>query len=454
MTKTQRSDNYKKLYRIVSMLLILSIEAYIFWRSWYGFYNINIIFPFYRKGHIVMVGFYVFLLILCLNLFGGLKIGYYKLSTTILSQILAVVFANVLVYIQIMLLAAKPVSIRPLLFATGLDILWLVVLSLVLELVFVKIFPPKRLLVIYGDYPASGITNRMNSRKEKFKVMELAHISQDTEILKEKILEYDAVVICDLAAEQRNNVLKYCYEQSIRCYITPKISDIIIRSAENLHFFDTPLLLARNKGLSSEQEVIKRLSDIVFSILLIILTSPVMLVIAVAIKVSDRGPVIFTQRRMTKGGKIFRIYKFRSMVVDAEKDGEVIPAAELDARVTKVGRWIRRTRLDELPQLFNVLKGEMSLVGPRPERIEHVQLYTEKIPEFSYRLKVKAGLTGYAQVFGKYNTLPYDKLKMDLTYIENYSFWLDLRILVMTVKVLFMKETTEGFGDEQSRWRS
>lgn len=139
------------------------------------------------------------------------------------------------------------------------------------------------------------------------------------------------------------------------------------------------------------------------------------------------------------------------MIVDAEKDGKSHPATEDDPRITPVGKILRATRLDELPQLIDILKGDMSLVGPRPERVEHTELYTKEVPEFQYRLKVKGGLTGYAQLYGKYNTTPYDKLQLDLMYIQNYSFLLDLRLIFMTVKIMFMKESTEGFTEEKSK---
>ena len=141
------------------------------------------------------------------------------------------------------------------------------------------------------------------------------------------------------------------------------------------------------------------------------------------------------------------IIKFRSMIVDAEKDGKSHPAGENDDRITKVGHVIRATRIDELPQLINILKGDMSIVGPRPERVEHVKLYTDEIPEFAFRYKVRGGLTGYAQVYGKYNTTALDKLKMDLMYVTNFSLRLDFQIIMETLKIIFQKESTEGFSE-------
>ena len=174
-----------------------------------------------------------------------------------------------------------------------------------------------------------------------------------------------------------------------------------------------------------------------------------MLIVAVAIKLYDGGPVLFKQERCTINGKIFKIHKFRSMIVDAEKEGKSIPATEHDPRITPVGNIIRKLRIDELPQMIDILQGNMSIVGPRPERVEHVEAYTEDIPEFKYRLKVKGGLTGYAQIYGKYNTTAYDKLKLDLMYIQNYSLRLDIRLIFMTVKIMFMKESTEGFEKDK-----
>lgn len=174
-----------------------------------------------------------------------------------------------------------------------------------------------------------------------------------------------------------------------------------------------------------------------------------MLVVAIAIKMEDGGPVFFKQERVTRDEKRFDILKFRSMIVDAEKAGQVIPATDHDPRITKVGRVIRATRIDELPQIINILKGEMSIVGPRPERVEHVEKYQGEIPEFVYRTKVKGGLTGYAQIYGKYNTSPYDKLRLDLTYIEEYSILLDIKLILMTLQIMVRKESTEGFKKEE-----
>lgn len=276
------------------------------------------------------------------------------------------------------------------------------------------------------------------------------NVKRGMEYVSGRIREYDSVIIGDIPCQARNHILKYCFEHSIRTYILPKISDIMLRGADDINLFDSPLLLARNQGFTFEQKVMKRTMDLILSLIGIIISSPLMLLTAFAILIQDGAPVIHKQTRLTMGGKEFCVYKFRSMIKDAEKDGIARLSAEKDVRVTPVGRVIRRVRLDELPQLFNILKGDMSLVGPRPERPQIAAEYREYMPEFDYRLKVKGGLTGFAQIYGKYNTTPYDKLKLDLMYIENYSFRLDLKLIFMTVKILFMKDSTEGVAEGQT----
>ncbi|MBQ1488715.1 MAG: sugar transferase, partial [Lachnospiraceae bacterium] len=257
------------------------------------------------------------------------------------------------------------------------------------------------------------------------------------------------VVLWDIPQKSRNDLLKFCYSKSIRVYMMPKISDVIVQGADVLHFFDTPILLTRENPLSFEQRFIKRAIDLICALILVILASPIMLISAIIIKLSDFGPVFYKQNRVTRDGKVFKIIKFRSMRVDAEKDGKARLASKGDPRITPFGRFIRKVRIDELPQLFNIIAGDMSFIGPRPERPEIIEQYIKEMPEFEFRTKVKAGLAGYAQVYGKYNTTPYDKLKLDLFYIENYTTWMDLRLMLLTLKVLFMPDSTEGVAAGQ-----
>lgn len=457
MNSKVNHEKYKRIYRLFSAVLVVVFETFCFWEVWTQYYNErnmigDVTFAFAQKGNWLMAALYVIFLMVFINTYGGLRIGYEKTTGMVLSQGLAVFCGNVMIYIVMTLLKRDFPTVWPLAAMTLVQIIGMGILIFILNRLYRHWFPARKLLMIYGEHEDTAMLlgHKMEARDDKYVVAAMLNANEGYEALVEKINEYEGVVLSDIDVTLRNRLLKYCYGACIRVYITPSISDIILRGSEGIHFFDTPLLLARNSGLSIEQKIMKRAMDLVISGIGIILASPFMLLTALAIKLYDRGPVFFRQARATNGGKVFYITKFRSMIVDAEKDNRPIPATEKDPRITPVGRFIRATRLDELPQLFDIFVGNMSLVGPRPERVEHVEKYTQEIPEFAYRLKVKGGLTGYAQIYGKYNTSAYDKLKLDLMYIENYSILLDIRLILMTIKIMFMKESTEGFTVEKS----
>ena len=323
----------------------------------------------------------------------------------------------------------------------------LVILVIIFVSIYWCLFPPIELLVISGAHK-NKLPKKLNDIKRKYKIAGSLDYSVPVGELRSALEKAEAVLINDVPASAENSIVKLCFEMNKRVYVTPKISDIIVKASENLNVVDTPLFLCRNQCMTTFQRAVKRVFDVVLSFIALIIFSPILLLVALAIKLEDHGPVFYKQERVTKDDKRFMILKFRSMIVDAEKDGRPHPAGEKDDRITKVGRIIRACRVDELPQLLNILKGDMSIIGPRPERVEHVEKYSSEIPEFGFRHKVKGGLTGYAQVYGKYNTSALDKLKLDLMYITNYSFLLDIQILFETLKILFIKESTEGFDEE------
>ena len=442
-------EQFKKMMRFLIVALLIVATTLIFIYFWKGNYNGGIVFPFHFKGYWLMGAFYMFFFSLFVYIYGGTGYGYLKNTNIIFSQALALVCANILIYFETVLLTVHFVPILPMIETTLLQLVLVVVYSACFCGLFKKMFPPHKITVLYEEHNPTSMLGKVQTRRDRYRIKDVYRVDRTWEELCEIIDNSEAILIYDIHAELRNKLVKYCYEKDVRLYITPKISDILVRSSENIHLFDTPLLLSRNNGMSFEQKFFKRLMDIIVSVVVIIVTAPIMLIIAVAIKLYDRGPVFFKQKRCTLNGEVFEIHKFRSMIVDAEKEGLSIPASEKDPRITPIGTIIRATRLDELPQIFDILIGKMSLVGPRPERIEHVEKYTNDIPEFAYRLKVKGGLTGYAQIFGKYNTTAYDKLKLDLMYIQNYSILLDLKLILMTIKIIFMKESTEGFDEKQ-----
>lgn len=444
----EKREQYKRLVKFLSSAMILLILTMVYAFVWFSFFADNeeaLIKTFWNRGNYVVIAFYTLLMFLFYKLFGGFKVGYLRLFEVVYSQILCVLCVNAITYLQLCLIGRWSFTeyILPILYMTVVDLVIVILWGIFTQWIYFKIYPPRKMVLVYGKYNPESLIRKISSRKDKFEIAEIINVSEDIELIKEKILIYHCALLADIPAEIRNNLLKFCFENSIRCYCVPKISDIMITSASNMHLFDTSLLLMRNKGLTIEQQLMKRIFDILASSVAIVISSPIMLLIAIGIKLCDGGPVIFTQERLTKDGKVFRVKKFRSMYVESQHR-EYYLTRKNDERVTPVGKLIRRIHFDELPQLFNILKGEMSFVGPRPECPSIAEQYGEMIPEFDYRLKVKAGLTGYAQVYGKYNTTPYDKLKLDLFYIENYSFVLDLKLMLMTFKILFMKENTEG----------
>lgn len=444
-------DPYKKTILFVFSLISVTMMAVVFAFFWYRIYwDTMYFFHFYRKGNWAMVGLYGILVYFFSTMYGALRIGQLRRMEVVLSQFLATFLANLVMYIVICLLAFGLVNPGYLLLMQCIDCLIAVIWTIFATLFYNRLFQPWRILLIYGDRPATELVNKLETRRDKYAIYGAIHAHAGLDAIAEKVKDYQAVLIGDIAAETRNEILKYCYGNGIRAYVMPKISDIILMGGDKIHVFDTPFLLSKGYSLSFDQRFWKRFIDLVIALPIFIVASPFMLLTAIAIKVCDGGPVLYKQIRCTKDNKEFEILKFRSMVVDAEKDGEAVLAKEHDDRITPVGRVIRATRLDELPQLFNVLRGEMSLVGPRPERPEIMAEYEEEMPEFAFRTRVKAGVTGFAQIYGKYNTVPYDKLKLDLFYIENYSLWTDLKLILMTVKTMMRKDSTEGIDENQT----
>ena len=440
-------EPFKRLFRLIGALLLMGAEVGAYGYVWNGYFNKMIEFPFWRRGNWLMIALYAGLLLFFLLTYGGFRIGYLKKGNLLCSQILSIGLLNLITYIQISLLDKKFHDPRILLGMTVVQLLIALIWTFLFQQIYRILFPPRRMLLVCGDRPAFHLMEKIHSREDKYYLETAIHIRVGMKAILEEAKKYDALIIGDIPAKDRNALLKKCFEQDIRTYTVPKLSDILIRTSQELDIFDSPLLLSRNDGISDFQRFIKRAMDFICSSIGIVVLSPFFLLVALSIYLTDRGPVFYKQTRLTEGGKEFQICKFRTMIQNAEAKTGARLAAEHDDRILPVGHFLRRTRLDELPQLFNIWKGEMSIVGPRPERPELAAEIEKEIPEFCYRLKMKAGLTGYAQVNGKYNTTSYDKLKLYLTYIRNYSLLLDLKLILMTPKIMMLKESTEGVAD-------
>ena len=445
MKNMKKREQYQNIIRFGFCFVLLAALTVSWGYVWFGYYSNLIPIPFYFRGNLVVIAVYGFLQLFFSSFYGGYKIGFNKRGDVIYSGILALIFCNILTYVQTSLLVAWFASVYPLIFLTLIQAVFIIFWAIITDGLMLGIFPVQKMLMIYGGNAlADNLQQKILSYPKKYAIEHTININEGLNNALKEARNFEAVILCDIASNLRNDLIKFCFKHGIKTYTTPKIPDILLRGASEINLFDTPLLLNDNKGITLEQRFLKRVIDILLSFIGIILTLPFMFFIYIIVKLYDRGPSLYKQTRLTYGGREFVLYKFRSMIPNAEKKSGAMLAMQSDKRITPIGKILRMLRLDELPQLFNILKGDMSLVGPRPERPEIVKRYQQDIPEFEYRLKVKAGLTGLAQIKGRYNTTAYDKLKLDLTYITNFSLLQDIKIMLATVKILFVKESSQG----------
>ena len=443
------SISYKLLLRIVKILNVVLITVP-YGICWFGFYAERIASPYYAKGNWAIIGLFVLLYIWVGRTYDAFLVSYNRISEMIYSQALAIFIADAVMFIVLWLLGKSFPFLIPAIIALGAQILLAMFWSVTVHNWYFRMYPAKKTFIVWDM--RRGLSELINSYglSKKFDVIGDCTASECIKNL-QLLDNAEAVFLSGVHSHDRNIIIKYCVEKHVSTFVIPRIGDVLMSSAHRMHMFHLPMLRVDGYNPTPEFLFIKRAFDILCSVAGIVVTSPIMLVTAILIKKTDGGPVFYRQLRLTKDGKEFYVLKFRSMRVDAEKDGKArLSTGDKDDRVTPVGRFIRKCRIDELPQFINVLKGDMSLVGPRPERPEIAREYEKELPEFRLRLQAKCGLTGYAQVYGKYNTTPYDKLQMDLMYIANASLAQDLSILFATVKILFMPESTEGVAEGQT----
>ena len=440
----------KTVVLLLKILLYLSIMG--IWFGLLSIHNFQILVP-SRTAAVTAITFVICGLFLT-QIYGSFDIGKRKSKPIVHSLTLAVVFTDIITFIMLIIMNMNEVNNNSLYQYWQEDLL-LTLLSIVLQIIVIVIFTygghaiyfsfvePERSLVITGDSSDIRALKRgINKYKKQYRIEKI--INYQDENLWDTIKQMDTVFLHDIPMEKKTEIVAFCYEKMINVFYTPEIVDIVNLHSRLAVLDDVSMVAAEVKELSVEQRIVKRAMDIVVSFVGLVILSPVLIICAILIKADDGGSVFFCQNRVTMGGKIFTIYKFRTMIENADQH----LVTDHDNRITKIGAVLRKYRLDELPQLFNILKGDMSLVGPRPEMTEYVYLYSETLPEFRYRHRVKAGLTGYAQITGKYNTSSKDKLVMDLMYIENFSLWNDIKLLFQTVLVLLRADDSTAAFDE------
>ena len=453
MDKEQRTD----LYLLLVKVLLVAVDTAFFAAAWYLFYSEQLfVETFYGKGHLFVIALFVVLYVSLAKLHGGFDLTTSSASELSYGHAVAAVITAFFTYIVLWLLQRTLPNVLPLLAVMAGMILASALWSGPAVRLTNRLLPPKRTVLIYA-YSEAMENGQMiiNNMPWRFALVgQLAVDGDPARTLAElKVMNAEAVMICGVSSSVRNDIVKFCIAEKMEAYVRPNIGDYLINGAKTMQMCSLPVMLCQRCNPSVWYLVVKRGMDIVLSLAALVILSPLMLVTAAAIKLYDGGPVFYKQIRLTKDRKEFYVYKFRSMRVDAEKDGVARLASQGDDRITPVGKVIRSLRIDELPQLLCILMGTMTIVGPRPERPEIAEQYEKEMPEFALRLQAKAGLTGYAQVYGKYNTSPYNKLQMDLQYIGSMGLVTDLKIIFATIKVLFVPESTEGVAQGQTTAR-
>lgn len=442
---------HAQLFLLDAVLPLLNTAAFAV--CWYTYYEKWLYLTFEGYGDYMVIGFFCALYTVFVHLYGGFDLLTSRVSELIYSHVISLAMTGFFMFVVLwMLIRAHVPHILPLLLCLAVCAAFSALWSLTASRLTDKIVPAKKTVLIYDNKEAykNGV-QIAKTQRNRLEMVGEAEASRPLDALEAQLRDTgaEAVLLCGIASSRRNDILKYCIDHDILAYVRPNIGDLLISNGQNLRMNHLPVLLCQRAAPSVFYLGFKRLMDILISGAALILTSPFMLATAIAIKAYDGGPVMFTQKRMTLNRKEFVIHKFRSMKVDADKGGKGIVTMQNDDRITPVGKFIRACRLDELPQLYDIFIGNMTIVGPRPERLETIELYEKDMPEFGLRLQVKAGLTGYAQVYGKANTSPYDKLQMDLMYIGEQGVLTDLKIILATIKILFMPESTEGFAEEK-----
>ena len=435
------------LLRLLKLLNVFLITIPFAW-CWFHYYAQHMALPFYDRGNWVVVALYAVLYMIFGRVYGGFWISLNRISESVYSQALAVMMTSGIMYVVTFLLERQLPDIWPVMAAFAVQLVLSGLWSMAAHVAYYMLFPATKTIIVYDERQGMEKLIQDYGFEKKFTVIKTLTVEQCIANI-DLLHNAQTVFVSGVHSHERNIILKYCVEHGIMMYLVPRIGDVLMSGAQQMHMFHLPMLRVGRYNPSPWHTIAKRTFDVVSAGALFLVISPLMLITAIAIK-TDGGPVFYKQRRLTQDGKEFDVLKFRSMRVDAEKDGVArLSTGDKDDRITKVGHFIRKVRIDELPQLLNIIGGSMSVVGPRPERPEIASQYVKEMPEFSLRLQAKAGLTGYAQVYGKYNTTPYDKLQMDLMYISNPSFWEDLRIIFATIKILFVPESTEGVAEGQ-----
>ena len=444
-----RNERIKKIIRysyITLSILVAFCSAILLWYfnisdEWSTGYNGNT--TLFMIGVLFSFTYWIFA-----KLYAAHKIGLYRFTELLYSQALAFAISDAIIFVESVFWfhGFEKLNILYYVIAYIGQLFVISIFVFVFNRLFAKVDEPRKTLIIYGNEDYIDLYKELLKKNLRYNVIGCYHESVHFDEIKDLVDQSLNIYLYEVTSNLKNELILYCNSKDKTLYITQDIQDLLMRNYDVSHSFDIPLIRTKKEQVKWYYPIFKRSFDILASSCALLILSPILIIVAILIKLQDGGPIFYKQIRLTKDHKEFEIYKFRSMVVNAEQEGAQL-ATQNDSRITKLGHFIRMTRIDELPQLLNILKGDMSVIGPRPERPEIEEEYLKELPEFGLRLQVKAGLSGYAQVFGKYNTTPKNKLKLDLLYINQRSVLLDLKIILYTIKIIFVPESTEGFEE-------
>ena len=405
---------------------------------------------YYWGNYIVLLLYTAFLYFTC-KIYNAFNFSSADLREIVFSWMLCLIVANILQYLMLSLLESMMLPVGGFAIVLGIQAILVAPLTFFIDKLYYRLNPAQKAIIIFGKKAkAKEYRAIIEKHRKKFRISDVISEDEPADVIRGAIDATESVFFLDINVKNRESLLEYCFMHNKRIYILPTFSGVLLNTAGISWISDRPMFLPKNPEPDMGSRFAKRCMDILISLIGIIAFSWLMLIIWAAIFLYDRHPPIYRQTRLTRGGKQFTLYKFRSMRPDAEDDGVPRLTARDDARITPFGRFIRKTRLDELPQLFNVLSGSMSLVGPRPERPEIAEQYEEVYPDFAFRTKVKAGITGFAQIYGRYNTAPDEKLFLDIMYIETFTIWQDVKLLLQTLMVVFKASSAEGIADDST----
>lgn len=443
MENKHLKDSIISIYKIFVYLVLYFIFLGVFGRI-----N-NYLFTLTRTFVITTSSFFL-VIIMMIPVYGNFRIGLEKSKPVFLSTMITIFITNILAFVSLVIMGIKQFPLDKMILPGLLALVVTYILQAIATWIlahlgnslYFKLNKPSKTIIIDNNKTLyNKISHYVKAHDKQFN---LQKTYQQPDFKDIDFKGIDHVFLLNYDPQLEKQMVEHCYYNDITLSYNANTYNILLGKRKTYVIDDAIMIDIKPMEITLTQAILKRLIDIIGATLILIITSPIFLIVAIAIKRDDKGPVFFKQTRLTKDGKVFMITKFRSMKIDSGDD----PASENDSRITKVGAFLRKYRIDELPQMFNILKGDMSLVGPRPESVARANVIKEEVAEFDHRLKVKAGLTGYAQIFGKYNTPAKMKLRLDINYIENFSILDDIKLLLQTLFVFFRADSTEGFDED------